>query len=105
MCNIFISLYDFAVGKGLLQREPEFGQQLQSTTERFLALAKASSAHEDSHDESSEESQKPVNSEFDRRLRGSRKSPKKRPGKEPFMVEPTNPYGGYIYTLGISSEL
>jgi hypothetical protein len=42
MSNIFISLYDFAIGRGLLQREPEFGQQLQSTTERFLALAKAS---------------------------------------------------------------
>jgi hypothetical protein len=42
MSNIFITLYDFAVGRGLLQREPEFGQQLQSTTERFLALAKAS---------------------------------------------------------------
>ncbi|KAH8665985.1 hypothetical protein BGZ60DRAFT_378628 [Tricladium varicosporioides] len=54
MSNIFISLYDFAVGKGLLQREPEFGQQLQATTERFLALAKAGSEDPNEKNEDSE---------------------------------------------------
>ncbi|EPE28967.1 BZIP family transcription factor [Glarea lozoyensis ATCC 20868] len=56
MSNIFITLYDFAVGRGLLQREPEFGQQLQSTTERFLALAKASNEDliQDDHSEGPE---------------------------------------------------
>lgn len=51
MSNIFINLYDFAVGKGLLQREPEFGQHLQSATERFLALAKASVDEENEGDD------------------------------------------------------
>ena len=51
MSNIFISLYDYAISKGLLQREPEFGQQLQSTTERFLALAKSTANDEENHDE------------------------------------------------------
>ncbi|EKD15977.1 hypothetical protein MBM_05988 [Drepanopeziza brunnea f. sp. 'multigermtubi' MB_m1] len=82
MCNIFIGLYDFNVGKGLLQREPEFGQQHQLTTGRFLPSAKASSSYEDSHDENSEGPQKRVNSMSDRRLRGSRKSPSERPEKE-----------------------
>lgn len=53
MNNIFISLYDFAVGKGLLQREPEFGQHLQSSTQRFLALAKSVSSEEQSKDDDS----------------------------------------------------
>ena len=41
MSNIFIGLHDFAVGGGLLRREPEFGNHLKSTTEQFLALAKS----------------------------------------------------------------
>lgn len=40
MNSAFIGLYDLAVIKGLLQKEPEFGRHLQSTTQRFLALAK-----------------------------------------------------------------
>lgn len=51
MNNVFISLYDFAVSKGLLQREPEFGQHLQSTTQRFLVLAKSAATDEQGHDE------------------------------------------------------
>lgn len=41
MSNIFTSLCDFAVSNGVLQREPEFGKQLQLTTERLLALAES----------------------------------------------------------------
>jgi hypothetical protein len=41
MSKIFINLYNFALSHGLLRREPEFGQQLQSATERFMALARA----------------------------------------------------------------
>lgn len=48
---MFINLYEFAVGKGLLQREPEFGQHLISTTERFLSLAKTSSTGNESSKE------------------------------------------------------
>src|SRR5580700_627299 len=52
MSNIFLGLHDFAVGKGLLQREPEFGNQLRSTTAQFLALAKSIAAEEISKEES-----------------------------------------------------
>lgn len=38
---MFINLYEFAVGKGLLNRELEFAQHFTSTAERFLTLAKA----------------------------------------------------------------
>jgi len=65
MNNIFISLHDFAVSKGLLQREPEFGQHLQSTTKRFLALAK-SCAEDEHHDDSNHpEENKLSNSDVD----------------------------------------
>lgn len=39
MSNIFMSLYDFAIKKGLVEREPEFARHLRSTTSQFLALA------------------------------------------------------------------
>jgi len=96
MSNIFISLYDFAVGKGLLQREPEFGQQLQSTTERFLALAKAT-VNEDSHEDVHGEDGRQADSESGRRSRGSKASPKKRQNnlEEQHMEDPVNPWGGY----------
>lgn len=95
MSNIFISLYDFAVGKGLLQREPEFGQQLQSTTERFLALAKAS-ANEDGHDETHGEDEKLPDPPSGRRTKGSKGSPTKRQvDVEAHIADPINPWGGY----------
>ncbi|KAG4441685.1 hypothetical protein IFR05_002819 [Cadophora sp. M221] len=95
MSNIFISLYDFAVGKGLLQREPEFGQQLQSTTERFLALAKAS-ANEEGHDETHGEDEKQADSQPGRRTKGSKEPPKKRQDDlDAHAADPVNPWGGY----------
>ncbi|KAL2062832.1 hypothetical protein VTL71DRAFT_5904 [Oculimacula yallundae] len=95
MSNIFISLYDFAVGKGLLQREPEFGQQLQSTTERFLALAKAT-VNEDGQDETLGEDEKQAEPQSGRRAKGSKGSPKKRQNDvEAQMIDPINPWGGY----------
>jgi hypothetical protein len=42
MSNILISLYGSLVGKGLLRRDPEFGQQLRLVIERLLVLANAS---------------------------------------------------------------
>jgi len=67
MSNIFISLHDYAVGRGLLQREPDFGNHLKSTTERFLALAKSVSSDDNSKDEdgTSQDGSKPSNSETD----------------------------------------
>jgi hypothetical protein len=49
MGNIMVDLYSNAVCIGLLQREPEFSQLLQSTAERFSTLAKGSS--QDSQDD------------------------------------------------------
>ena len=67
MSNIFISLHDYAVGRGLLQREPDFGSHLKSTTERFLALAKSVASDENSKDEdgTSQDGSKPSHSEAD----------------------------------------
>lgn len=85
MSNTFIALYDFAVGKGLLQREPEFGQQLQSTTEKILALAKASS-----EDITSEEPP------LLRRLRTTMK---------PRKVDPRRKEGSHLQSLARSRRL
>ncbi|TVY33627.1 hypothetical protein LSUB1_G006838 [Lachnellula subtilissima] len=77
MSNIFISLYDFAVGKGLLQREPEFGQQLQSTTER----------NPKKHEEP--ESDRP-------KKKGRKSSPKTRQEKKAATPESKSPvWGGF----------
>ncbi|KUJ20660.1 uncharacterized protein LY89DRAFT_451212 [Mollisia scopiformis] len=104
MSNIFISLYDYAVGQGLLQREPEFGQQLQSTTERFLALAKSTAQEEGSHDEQPEET-KQVESESARRTKATRASSKKAQEQSPKTSDaPVHPYGGYISRLSPSDS-
>lgn len=47
MSNAFMKLHDFAVSSGLLEQLPEFGRQLRSTTEMFLALAKKSAEEND----------------------------------------------------------
>lgn len=93
MSNIFISLYDFAVGKGLLDREPEFGRQLQSTTERFLALAKTAEDHEDNHGESEKHDDEGESGSG--KTKSRRASPKKRQENTPPVSEPANPWGGY----------
>jgi hypothetical protein len=98
MSNIFISLYDFAVGKGLLQREPEFGQQLQSTTERFLALAKASTSEDTSHEENVVEvDQRDLAEEDPKSSRRSKRQASRKKGQQEIspVSEPTNPWGGY----------
>lgn len=41
MSYVFISLYDSAAKVGLLQREPEFAQEIRVCTKRCLALAKS----------------------------------------------------------------
>jgi hypothetical protein len=108
MSKIFINLYDFAVSKGLLQREPDFGQQLQSSTKKFLELARASA--DDTHDENQEDSPKGDEAEHSRRPQGRKtsKSPPKKIQKEvqpvslvspvpgPSVSQPALTYGGYI---------
>jgi hypothetical protein len=51
MSSIFLGLHDFAVGRGLVDRDPEFGNQLKSTTERVLALAKSIGSDETGRDD------------------------------------------------------
>jgi hypothetical protein len=91
MSNIFISLYDFAVSKGLLQREPEFGQQLQSTTERFLALAKSTANDDENQDEHSKDGKSEP--ESGRKPKKARTSPEKVQEPEPLSSQP---WGGYF---------
>ncbi|PBP26932.1 hypothetical protein BUE80_DR002177 [Diplocarpon rosae] len=102
MSKIFISLCDFAVGNGLLQREPDFGQQIQSATEKFLASTKASS-QEDGQDEQGDEG-KHVDSESRRFIERSKLSFRRRQDEEPLLTEPTNPWGGYILLKDDTSD-
>lgn len=98
MSSIFISLYDFAIGKGLVQREAEFCQKLHATTERFLALAAKISA-EDGNDENQDDSSK--NDETEGLSVNSRKSYLKRSHAESESVsetlvsEPPSSRGGH----------
>ncbi|CAG8983651.1 hypothetical protein HYALB_00004082, partial [Hymenoscyphus albidus] len=98
MSNIFISLYDFAVGRSLLQREPEFGQHLQSATERFLALAKQSAEDLNGEDGSEEpERHDSIPEDLEPPEKKGRRSPPK-PRQEPELPPPlteTPPWGGY----------
>ncbi|PBP27272.1 hypothetical protein BUE80_DR001610 [Diplocarpon rosae] len=102
MSKIFISLFDFAVGKGLLQREPDFGQQLQSATERFLSSTKTS-AQEDGQDKQGDEGKR-VESEPRRFMERSKLSFKRRQDEESCLAEPTNPWGGYTLLKDDTSE-
>ncbi|GJC98921.1 BZIP family transcription factor [Colletotrichum higginsianum] len=51
MSKEFMKLYDFAVSKGMHESTPEFGLQLQSTTEKFVSLARKSSLEPEGDDE------------------------------------------------------
>lgn len=107
MKSTLFSLYDFAVSKGLLQREREFGQQLQATIESFLALAKASA--EDSHDEKQEDSSKNDDTGA-RRSNGQKGSPKRNHDEswsvsEPLVSEPPSTYRGHILAKDETTEM
>jgi hypothetical protein len=93
MSNIFINLCDFAVNSGLLEREPDFGQQLQSTMERFLALAKASAG--DTHKENQEDDAKHELAPG-RRPKRQKASPKRRQEDISPVSEAVLSFGGYI---------
>ncbi|KAK2029031.1 BZIP family transcription factor [Colletotrichum zoysiae] len=43
MSKEFMRLYDFAVSRGMHESTPEFGRQLQATTEKFVTLARRTS--------------------------------------------------------------
>jgi len=51
MSNVFLQLHDFAMSSGALETNPEFGRQLQLTTEKFLALARKASEDNGKDDE------------------------------------------------------
>jgi hypothetical protein len=113
MSTIVSSLYDFAVKKGLLQREPEFGQQLQSATERFLALAKASA--NDSRTDNQEDGAKIREADHGRCPNGQKAHPKRhqedvQPVSEEAVSKPpisqTNPaYGVYILSEDDTTDI
>ncbi|KFY86914.1 hypothetical protein V500_07306 [Pseudogymnoascus sp. VKM F-4518 (FW-2643)] len=64
MSKINFILYDYAVGMGLLQREPEFSQQLQSVMERFFALENAATVEYSNHGENhADENRKQIHNE------------------------------------------
>ncbi|KAK6615923.1 bZIP family transcription factor [Botrytis cinerea] len=109
MNNIFINLYDFAISRGLLQREPEFGQQLQSTTQKFLELAKQNAGDEnlrhedDSPDNIAHESQGEANHSLTNHST-QRPPPVIMLSDEPTTADTINPWGGYIVSKDTSSE-
>lgn len=103
MCDTFVGLYDFAVSKGLLQREPDFGQQLQLTIERILALAKSSAddavKEEEQHEDALDLSHLEAESLRESRTKGGRKSPTRPSPTEspPAQIEPApRTWGGYV---------
>lgn len=100
MSNIFVSLYDFAVGRGLHERDPEFGRQLKSTTQRFLELAKASSNDDDSieesHIQSSTQHKNLEPAPMKKNSRASTKKTQKDVFQDPEVV--VQPWGGYTVT-------
>ncbi|TGO20333.1 hypothetical protein BPAE_0309g00100 [Botrytis paeoniae] len=109
MNNIFINLYDFAISRGLLQREPEFGQQLQSTTQKFLALAKQNAGDENLR----HEGDSPVNttheSHGEAKYYLTNQNAQGPPplillSDEPTTTETINPWGGYTVSKDTSSE-
>ncbi|TGO82187.1 hypothetical protein BPOR_0896g00040 [Botrytis porri] len=109
MNNIFINLYDFAISRGLLQREPEFGQQLQSSMQRFLALAKQNAGDEnqryedDSPDNTTHESFDGAKHSFTRQS-AQRPPPPVLLSDEPTTAETINTWGGYTVSKDTSSE-
>ncbi len=57
MSNVFLSFNDKALSSGVLQSSPELARELKSTTERFIALAKAAST--DAEDDNGEDAVSP----------------------------------------------
>ena len=99
MSNTFVSLYDFAVGKGLLQRGPEFGRQLHSTTRKIRARAAKASSEELTQDENHvEESEKHEEPESGRpKKKGMKSSPKASQEKKAATPECRSPvWGGFL---------
>lgn len=54
MSNIFVNLHDFALQRGILDREREFSNHLKASTERFLALAKSITTDESGREDEAE---------------------------------------------------
>lgn len=109
MNNIFINLYDFAVSRGLLQREPEFGQQLQSTTQRFLTLAKQSASDDNSRDDVDSPDQITHEPHLETKHLSARQSIQNLPPpillpEEPIATNTVNTWGGYTVSKDTSSE-
>lgn len=104
----FVSLHDFAVSKGILQREPEFGRELQTTIEKFLDLAKSTSEENSKNDSKNDGDSEGTNhsgqdADTSHRKRGRRpakRSNEEAAGKLPSVETTTsdNIWGGYMVT-------
>ncbi|KAM0269269.1 hypothetical protein ACHAQH_009784 [Verticillium albo-atrum] len=57
MSNAFMRLYDYAMSQGMPKSLPEFGRQLQATTQTFLALAQSTSEQQQAPAEPRHESE------------------------------------------------
>ncbi|KAH8808594.1 hypothetical protein F5884DRAFT_673694 [Xylogone sp. PMI_703] len=107
MNAIFVALHDYAVSKGVLQREPEFGRELLSSTEKLLALAKDTSeenAKQDSKNDGDSEGSNHSHQDADptRQRRGRPPNKKQRTEESVGQLDPIetttsdNVWGGYI---------
>ena len=55
MSSMLRQLLESATGEGLLQREPQFGQQLQTTTEKLLAMVQSTGTPDTLNDNQNDE--------------------------------------------------
>ncbi|RFU36312.1 hypothetical protein B7463_g44, partial [Scytalidium lignicola] len=115
MNAVFVALHDFAVSKGVLQREPEFGRKLLSSTEKMLILAKATSdenARQESKNDGDSEGTNHSGHDADpaRQRRGRPSSKKQSPETTTGKLEPaglttsSSIWGGYIVTNSDEKE-
>jgi hypothetical protein len=108
MSSILISLYGSALGKGLLRREPEFGQQLQLAIERFLVLASASA--DDMRGGKEGDGTQYDDTELNRHTNGQKTFLKRHhqeiaPAFEPSLPSTASVYGGNILSNTGSTDI
>ena len=110
MSNAFLRLHDFALNQGLLDQIPEFGRQLQATTEKFLALARRSSEDDGGDDRQTKSqtrgSEEPIGTSdiASPSARDISKSPPVVDKLSSTVSKPLLPWGGYIISHEQSLE-
>ncbi|OHE91342.1 BZIP family transcription factor [Colletotrichum orchidophilum] len=104
MSKEFMKLYDFAVSKGMHESTPEFGRQLQATTEKFVSLARKMSEEPEKEGDvlPSQENDGEVD-EVGGPSSGQEKSNEKSPSAESLSADIAKPTDHVIYDV-LSSE-